>query len=95
MSGQCRGVSEKVNLINIYAPNDPIIRQEVWELLLNLVKNREGVWLIMGDFNEVRRKEERFSERVCLSSMRAFNDFIREAGLVDFNMGGSKFYADE
>ena len=45
----------------------------------------------MGDFNEVRRKEDRFSEWVCTSGMNAFNKFITDGGLIDFNMGGRRF----
>ena len=58
---------------------------------MDLKNAKEGNWLFMGDFNEVRSREERFSEHACLTSMAAFNNFIRLADLVDFSMGGRRF----
>ncbi|CAH1446022.1 unnamed protein product [Lactuca virosa] len=55
------------------------------------MENKNAIWLLMGDFNEVREKCDRLSKIVCASSMEAFNSFIHEADLEDFAMWGRKF----
>lgn len=86
-----RGFSEKVNRVNVYAPIDQTERLLLWSKLLSSKNRKEGVWLLMGDFNEVRRIEDIFSEKVCYSSMEAFSSFISEVGLIDFSMEGGWF----
>nr|KAJ0202709.1 hypothetical protein LSAT_V11C500285080 [Lactuca sativa] len=85
------GGGEKVNVVNVYAPIDREERLCLWNELKELKNVRDGIWLFMGDFNEVRCKEDRFSMLVCNSSMEEFNSFIRDCELVEFNMGGRKF----
>ena len=51
VSGMCRGITQKVNLVNVYAPNDVAARNNLWGELLNLINNNDGVWLFMGDFS--------------------------------------------
>lgn len=55
------------------------------------MQNWPGNWLLFGDFNVVRRKEEIFNSQFCEVSARDFNRFIHEAGVQDFNMGGERF----
>lgn len=50
-----------------------------------------GIWVILGDFNEVRSQQERMNSVFCASSAAGFNGFIERAGLSEFSMGGSKF----
>ncbi|GJV14368.1 RNA-directed DNA polymerase, eukaryota [Tanacetum coccineum] len=45
----------------------------------------------MGDFNEVRRKEERIGSTFNVSGAAAFNNFIANAGLEEVHLGGSPF----
>jgi len=45
----------------------------------------------MGDFNVVRRRDERLNSHFCASSALAFNRFIQTADLHDLKMGGYKF----
>ena len=45
----------------------------------------------MGDFNVVRRSDERFNSIFCARSARDFNHFIHENGLIDMRMGGHRF----
>lgn len=87
ISGEWIGCSEKINFINIYVPNDQGERKRLWSTLLQVMENKNSIWLLMGDFNEVREKGDRLSEIVCASSMENFNSFIREPDLEDFAMG--------
>ncbi|XP_023762863.1 uncharacterized protein LOC111911301 [Lactuca sativa] len=45
----------------------------------------------MGDFNAVRRPEERFNSVFCRRTARDFNEFIRDSGLMEPKMGGFRF----
>ncbi|GKF87402.1 RNA-directed DNA polymerase, eukaryota, partial [Tanacetum coccineum] len=42
-----------------------------------------GESIVMGDFNEVRRMEERWGSNFNVNGARAFNNFISNSGLVD------------
>ncbi|GJU59508.1 RNA-directed DNA polymerase, eukaryota [Tanacetum coccineum] len=51
----------------------------------------DGEVLIMGDFNEVRRKTERFGSVFNVQGADMFNTFIANAGLEEIPLGGSSF----
>ncbi|XP_021986463.1 uncharacterized protein LOC110882867 [Helianthus annuus] len=44
---------EQLNVLNVYAPNDFSLRRVLWEELTGLIRDRDGLWLAIGDFNEV------------------------------------------
>ncbi|GJQ95193.1 RNA-directed DNA polymerase, eukaryota, reverse transcriptase zinc-binding domain protein [Tanacetum coccineum] len=50
-----------------------------------------GDVVIMGDFNEVRRQEERYGSLFNARGADIFNGFISNAGLEDVPLGGSSF----
>ncbi|KAJ0519996.1 putative RNA-directed DNA polymerase [Helianthus annuus] len=81
----------RLNLVNVYAPNDQTTRRELWANLLGLRNSRQGLWVFMGDFNDVRSPEERFNSEYVASNADAFNDFILSAALHELAMGGAKF----
>ncbi|GKA80109.1 RNA-directed DNA polymerase, eukaryota [Tanacetum coccineum] len=50
-----------------------------------------GEVIVMGDFNEVRNKNERFGSVLNLQGANAFNSFISSAGLEEVPLGGYSF----
>nr|GFB35118.1 RNA-directed DNA polymerase, eukaryota [Tanacetum cinerariifolium] len=52
---------------------------------------RNGECIVMGDFNEVRRKEDRWGSVFNVYGARAFNHFIASAGLVEIQLEGYNF----
>ncbi|GKA80527.1 putative ribonuclease H-like domain-containing protein [Tanacetum coccineum] len=50
-----------------------------------------GEVIIMGDFNEVRKKNERFGSAFNVQGGNAFNSFIASAGLEEVPLGGCSF----
>ncbi|GJZ15227.1 RNA-directed DNA polymerase, eukaryota [Tanacetum coccineum] len=60
-------------------------------LSFNIQGHRNGESIIMGDFNEVRRKEERWGSTFNAHGARVFNNFISNAGLVDLQLEGFSF----
>ncbi|MFS7999333.1 putative RNA-directed DNA polymerase [Helianthus anomalus] len=81
----------KINLVNVYAPNDAISRRGVWMEIMGFRNSLQGLWVMMGDFNDVRDESERMNSEFVEANARAFNDFIIAAGLVEYNMGGGNF----
>ncbi|GJS53101.1 RNA-directed DNA polymerase, eukaryota, reverse transcriptase zinc-binding domain protein [Tanacetum coccineum] len=57
----------------------------------NIINRWDGEVLIMGDFNEVRRKTERFGSVFNVQGADMFNTFIANAGLEEIPLGGSSF----
>ncbi|KAD3336133.1 hypothetical protein E3N88_31652 [Mikania micrantha] len=95
--GNIEGIQEDIFITNVYSPQDLSYKQELWSNLSALKETNEGIWLIGGDFNEVRNHEERAYSRFIASNARHFNEFIAKAGLIEYKMGGRKFtyYAED
>ncbi|XP_021979605.1 uncharacterized protein LOC110875708 [Helianthus annuus] len=91
VSGFMAGVEERLNLINIHAPNEARNRRILWADLLNLMSQMEGMWVLFGDFNDVRDESERVNSNFDRGAAESFNEFISSAGLFEFAMSGGKF----
>ena len=69
---------QKVSIINIYAPCNMTQKRNLWEQIKQLRDSGLGVlWCILGDFNSIRRPEERIglSQRGKIdSNMNEFNE---------------------
>ncbi|XP_071713279.1 uncharacterized protein [Rutidosis leptorrhynchoides] len=64
----------------------------MWDSLSELLIKLEDVACILcGDFNEVRRVEERLNCDFVASRAARFNNFITTNGLIDLPLGGRKF----
>ncbi|GJU10343.1 RNA-directed DNA polymerase, eukaryota [Tanacetum coccineum] len=81
----------KVLFICVYAPQQPANKRDLWEYLLTILGRWSGEVIIMGDFNEVRFKEERRGSMFHQSGARIFNQFITTSGLVDVRLEGFSF----
>ncbi|GJT66397.1 RNA-directed DNA polymerase, eukaryota [Tanacetum coccineum] len=60
-------------------------------LYFDFIARWNGETIVMGDFNEVRSKDERLGLIFNHSSSRIFNQFITSSGLVDVNLEGYSF----
>lgn len=63
----------------------------MWCDLLNLKQSKSASWIILGDFNDLRRPEERINSIFYKSSADSFNRFIQRVELHNLRMGGSRF----
>ncbi|XP_021971650.1 uncharacterized protein LOC110866811 [Helianthus annuus] len=88
VAGYFSGVEERVNILNTHAPNDARQRKVLWEEILGLINSLSGLWVLFGDFNDVRYVEERVNSRFDQGAADAFNGFISRAGLIEYNMSG-------
>lgn len=89
--GSMVGVMEDVFIVNVYAPHSVDGKKQLWVDITNLIQQQDGMWIVLGDFNAVRAKEERFNSDFCQISSDDFNDFILANDLHELNMGGRRF----
>ncbi|GJS42053.1 RNA-directed DNA polymerase, eukaryota [Tanacetum coccineum] len=52
--------SSKLLIIYVYAPQDLTEKRVLWDYILRLIDRWDGDCVIMGDFNKVRKKQERY-----------------------------------
>ncbi|KAJ0754284.1 putative RNA-directed DNA polymerase [Helianthus annuus] len=89
--GTLKGCGSALNFINVYAPQSVVAKKMVWDEIYQLISDSDGFWVITGDFNAVRSREEKKNcgfKSLCASN---FNSFIFDAGLLEYNMTGRKF----
>jgi len=90
---------EKVKciIINVYSKCDLPAKRRLWENLIREQNDRGGgAWCILGDFNVVRRRDERRGVNVGATStqvleMFLYNSFLGEMELEDLNVLGRRF----
>nr|GEX62741.1 RNA-directed DNA polymerase, eukaryota [Tanacetum cinerariifolium] len=80
-----------LTIIAVYAPRDLRDKFMLWEYLGHVVNQWHGEVVIMGDFNEVRCKSDRFGSYFNVQGANVFNSFIVNAGLEEVPIGGSAF----
>ncbi|XP_021995917.1 uncharacterized protein LOC110893104 [Helianthus annuus] len=78
-------------IVNVYAPNNECKRKHLWLELLEVRESFDGFFVFLGDFNEVRTQEDRLNSVFNPNNALVFKNFIRSAGLSEYNMGGAKF----
>ncbi|GJS06437.1 putative RNA-directed DNA polymerase, eukaryota, reverse transcriptase zinc-binding domain protein [Tanacetum coccineum] len=81
----------QVRWIVAYAPQSLYGKITLWTTLENLLSNRDGISVIMDDFNEVRDKGEIYGSVFCDRQTRIFNEFIANNSLIDVSLGGYNF----
>ncbi|XP_076932904.1 uncharacterized protein LOC143598623 [Bidens hawaiensis] len=87
----CMAAQVVLNVVNVYAPNDPVDRRALWVELLTVRRSLAGLCVFVGDFNEVRDMSERLNSDFVASSAEVFNRFIDNVELCVYQMGGGSF----
>ncbi|GJZ89135.1 RNA-directed DNA polymerase, eukaryota, reverse transcriptase zinc-binding domain protein [Tanacetum coccineum] len=75
-------------IISVYAPQEVSEKKMLWNYLNHVIDNWSGDIVVMGDFNEVRSKDERYGSLFNAHSAVIFNSFISSGGLVEVPLGG-------
>ncbi|XP_021994955.1 uncharacterized protein LOC110891559 [Helianthus annuus] len=91
VSGKVSNVEDRVNMVNLHAPNDARQRRALWDEISMLIRQYAGIWIFFGDFNDVWSEEERVNSRFDCGAADAFNGFITRAELLEYSMIGGKF----
>ncbi|XP_022041331.1 uncharacterized protein LOC110943908 [Helianthus annuus] len=80
-----------LNILNVYAPQNVVAKRDLWVKLKTVMNNNQGLWVVLGDFNVVRRPEDRRNSRFNHMAASDFNLFIDEVDLHEYCMRGNKF----
>ncbi|GKB40445.1 RNA-directed DNA polymerase, eukaryota [Tanacetum coccineum] len=78
-------------IVLVYSPQELNEKKMLWDYLTHVINNWKGKVIIMGDFNEVRYKSERFGSMFNIKGANVFSTFIANAGLEEVPLGGSSF----
>ncbi|GKE36385.1 RNA-directed DNA polymerase, eukaryota, partial [Tanacetum coccineum] len=70
-------------IVAVYAPHDLKDKRMPWDYLVHEITKWHGEVVIMGDFNEVRYKSDRFGLVFNVQGANVFNSFIANAGLEE------------
>lgn len=89
--GRWNGVENKIGFINVYGPHNSSAKSILWLKLQQIITSGEHIWVIMGDFNAIRHREERVGLSFDARDALNFNNFIHGSGLHDIQMGRRRF----
>ncbi|KAJ9539315.1 hypothetical protein OSB04_032048 [Centaurea solstitialis] len=68
------------------------IWRRLWSNIIQILhSNPSIIWVVFGDFNEVRFASERKGSDFSFSGAMTFNNFIHDGDLVDIKTGGRRF----
>ncbi|GJS72199.1 RNA-directed DNA polymerase, eukaryota [Tanacetum coccineum] len=81
----------KLLIISIYAPQYLSEKKMLWDYLSYVIVLWAGEVVVMGDFNEVRKKDKNFGSVFNVHGSNAFNLFISNAGLEEVPLGGCSY----
>ncbi|KAJ0488356.1 putative Endonuclease/exonuclease/phosphatase superfamily [Helianthus annuus] len=91
IKGRLKGSNELISVMNVYAPQSIRAKQELWDEISAVMVIEAGLWVVVGDFNAVRFREERRNSDFKPVCARNFNTFIHNLGLLEYNMVGNQF----
>nr|GEZ65711.1 RNA-directed DNA polymerase, eukaryota [Tanacetum cinerariifolium] len=79
-------------IVVVYAPQEAKEKRMLWDYLSHVSNQWDGKIVMMGDFNEVRYKSDRFGSNFNAHDAEIFNSFIYNAGLEEVPLGGSAYW---
>ncbi|XP_021986120.1 uncharacterized protein LOC110882363 [Helianthus annuus] len=91
IKGKLTGSGETLNVLNVYDPQGISAKKILWALLAQVITENDGLWVVAGDFNAVRCRDEKRNYAFKNSCANNFNLFIYNVGLIEYNMIGRKF----
>ncbi|GJR46821.1 cytochrome P450 [Tanacetum coccineum] len=89
--GKWQNIGIDCLMIVVYAPQELDSKRCLWNKITSLVNNYNGMFIVLGDFNEVRCEHKRMGTAFCKHGASSFNEFINRAELFDIPMSGRKF----
>ncbi|GJW58701.1 RNA-directed DNA polymerase, eukaryota, reverse transcriptase zinc-binding domain protein [Tanacetum coccineum] len=78
-------------MINLYGPHDPLAKVALWKKVWDFMQSYSGKYVLFGDMNEVRSKQERRGSIFSRNEAGVFNSFINNAVRIDLPMGVRMF----
>nr|GFA87702.1 RNA-directed DNA polymerase, eukaryota [Tanacetum cinerariifolium] len=90
-SNLVEGTCNTLLIISVYAPQELSEKKMLWDYIGHVIDSWKGDVIIMGDFNEVRYKSERFGSNFNVHGANAFNSLIVKASLEEVPLRGCTF----
>lgn len=78
-------------LTTMYAPCTPVGKRTFLERFKGIQMPDQTEWLIIGDFNLIRKPEDRNKEGGDVNEMYLFNEAIDTLGLIELPLHGRHF----
>ncbi|PWA92358.1 RNA-directed DNA polymerase, eukaryota, Reverse transcriptase zinc-binding domain protein [Artemisia annua] len=91
VSGFLADGKTRINILNVYAPQNNVDKRYLWEKIIHVIQLSQGWWILFGDFDAVRDPGERQNSTFDPVYARDFNEFVDEAGLREFDLKGMKY----
>nr|GEV35804.1 RNA-directed DNA polymerase, eukaryota [Tanacetum cinerariifolium] len=82
IQGEWIANAKKYLVISVYAPQEASEKRMLWSYLNHMIDRWDGESILIGDFNEVRHKEEHFGSIFNNHNAMVFNSFISSSGLT-------------
>ncbi|KAL4368002.1 hypothetical protein GQ457_05G028130 [Hibiscus cannabinus] len=83
IKGNWKSVTPNAMLINVYTPNVIADQETLWADHFSLKSQTLCYWIVRGDFNSVRYRNERSGCSNPFHGVDGFNKFIEESNLID------------
>ncbi|XP_071740916.1 uncharacterized protein [Rutidosis leptorrhynchoides] len=92
VKGKWKDSSNELILVSVYGPHTDKLKRKMWADLNEILNySSNAIWVIFGDFNEVRFESERKNCKFKKNRAELFNDFITSNCLIDVPLGGRLF----
>lgn len=80
-----------IHITNVYGPSDHKNTDAFLHELAMILPEIAGPWVIIGDFNLIRSREDKNNDNIKQSLMRRFNDAISLLGVMEIPLLGRDF----
>ncbi|PWA79254.1 hypothetical protein CTI12_AA207800 [Artemisia annua] len=87
VKGKWKNFTGDCFMINIYGPQDPSAKANLWNKLADFMQYHNGKFILFGDMNVFRRENERFGSIFSHSEANQFKSFSDNSGLIDLPIG--------
>jgi exonuclease III len=75
----------------VYGPVDTSVKEQFWQELRDIKAISYAAWLICGDFNAIRFRNEKSGPRFNVRASSTFNKFLDDYNLIEYELFSRKF----
>ncbi|XP_071740624.1 uncharacterized protein [Rutidosis leptorrhynchoides] len=88
IKGKWKDAGTELIIVNVYGPHTDVAKKKMWEDLSDVMNYDKAMWVLLGNFNEVRSELERRNTKFLEHRAKRFNSFIKDNNLTDIPLGG-------
>ena len=75
----------------VYGPVVVTLKTAFWDELSQISISWTGLWLVSGDFNSIRNRDEKVGHNFNVKLSRKFNEFIHDSHLLEYKLQHRQF----